>query len=308
MSAPPCIPIRNNCVDSLKGFLLLLVIIGHIMLGTIDGNIIRYIIYSFHMPLFMFISGYMVNIQKIANFNLVGIFQKYWRRMLKEWGIAVLVYSITLCAINKNMSFLFFLKNTIVPYYHLWYVPVLFIMILSSWMIECHIKSKWEKLFIYVCIGLLLCGINNTGTLSWFRLRYFIFFYFGLVCKDFCICIKSRPLLIYVCILLYISVLSMSYYFGISYDSLEKLFLIPIDLTLCFWIVLPFMCENKLKSRLLEYLGIHSLPIYLWHVLPIMVMKSFVHNTMLYYIFTIEVFIAFILFARYKSNQIRQNN
>lgn len=52
---------RDASIDALRGFAILLVVFGHSLQFTnpdFDNNILFRIIYSFHMPLFMFISGY----------------------------------------------------------------------------------------------------------------------------------------------------------------------------------------------------------------------------------------------------------
>lgn len=53
---------RNDSIDFAKGFLMIFVILGHIVQGTIEDGNLRGVIYSFHMPLFLFISGYMINL------------------------------------------------------------------------------------------------------------------------------------------------------------------------------------------------------------------------------------------------------
>lgn len=49
--------------DSLKGWLILLVVLGHAIQNTLgadcDNNHLWNMIYSFHMPAFMAISGYL---------------------------------------------------------------------------------------------------------------------------------------------------------------------------------------------------------------------------------------------------------
>lgn len=47
---------RSPYWDTLKGLLILLVILGHCGTALSDG--LLSVIYSFHMPLFVFISGY----------------------------------------------------------------------------------------------------------------------------------------------------------------------------------------------------------------------------------------------------------
>jgi fucose 4-O-acetylase-like acetyltransferase len=53
---------RNILIDVLKGFAILLVVLGHSVQynlpGHFDGSLVFRVIYSFHMPLFMFLSGY----------------------------------------------------------------------------------------------------------------------------------------------------------------------------------------------------------------------------------------------------------
>lgn len=55
---------RYDWIDSLKGFAILLVVIGH--LNFVSNELNQYI-YSFHMPLFFFISGYLLSIGKYLN-------------------------------------------------------------------------------------------------------------------------------------------------------------------------------------------------------------------------------------------------
>ena len=52
---------RNRFCDNIRGYAILLVVIGHSIqcqIKDFDANPIFEMIYSFHMPLFMFISGY----------------------------------------------------------------------------------------------------------------------------------------------------------------------------------------------------------------------------------------------------------
>lgn len=53
---------RLNFIDELKGFAILCVVIGHVMLFCLkssDTSLCYHIITSFHMPLFAFLSGLM---------------------------------------------------------------------------------------------------------------------------------------------------------------------------------------------------------------------------------------------------------
>lgn len=55
---------RLPYLDNIKGLLIILVVIGHAIqycLPTYEMNIAFRFIYSFHMPLFFFVSGYLAN-------------------------------------------------------------------------------------------------------------------------------------------------------------------------------------------------------------------------------------------------------
>ena len=50
---------RSLSFDFLKGLLILLVIVGHLLPGSADVGL-RGAIYYFHMPLFLVVTGYFV--------------------------------------------------------------------------------------------------------------------------------------------------------------------------------------------------------------------------------------------------------
>lgn len=56
---------RIEWIDLCKGFAMLLVMFGH----TYSSNVINLWIYSFHMPLFFFLSGYVFSIEKYNSFR-----------------------------------------------------------------------------------------------------------------------------------------------------------------------------------------------------------------------------------------------
>lgn len=297
---------RNRTIDVFKGFLILMVIIGHILRGSLDENVLRYIIYSFHMPLFLFISGYVTNMEKLILFNHRGLFKKYWTRMLKEWFLAFIVYTTIVC-LSHDFTISFFLNCIRVPYYHLWYVPVLLIIIYSSWIVETLVKSKSQRLLVYVFISFIFLGINNYGYLEWFRLRYFVFFYLGLVCKNYGVvsCFKEKLVVPFAC--LFVILLLILHYIGFSYNDYEKYLLVPFGIALAAWVILPIIVEECFKSRVFEYMGKQSLHLYLWHVLPIMALKQFVGNTVLYYVCCLSLLALFLVYVWVRENREKSN-
>lgn len=74
---------RNNFIDFVKGILICLVVWGHTIQyfllenGSFYEDIVYKIIYSFHMPLFMVISGY-VFYWSVSRTGLLKIIKKEW--------------------------------------------------------------------------------------------------------------------------------------------------------------------------------------------------------------------------------------
>lgn len=83
----------NYSIDVVKGILILLVILGHVILGTIQNNFIRFFIYTFHMPMFLFISGYLVNLNKLRLYSYSGLIKHYASRMLSWWLLAWYIFT-----------------------------------------------------------------------------------------------------------------------------------------------------------------------------------------------------------------------
>lgn len=66
---------RNQQLDIVKGFAIVLVVLGHAIQYTyrdFDNLFVFRLIYSFHMPLFMFVSGMLVQ------FNRNKVIDLYW--------------------------------------------------------------------------------------------------------------------------------------------------------------------------------------------------------------------------------------
>ena len=83
----------NNSIDVVKGGLISLVVIGHFLLGTLEGNFVRYYIYSFHMPMFIFISGFLIKREKIRSRSYKAFITHYAKRMLGWWAVAWCFYT-----------------------------------------------------------------------------------------------------------------------------------------------------------------------------------------------------------------------
>lgn len=71
---------RIHKIDITKGVLILLVIAGHLIQGPVSDSLARYIIYSFHMPLFIAVSGYLINWTQLKKLS----FREYLKNIVTE--------------------------------------------------------------------------------------------------------------------------------------------------------------------------------------------------------------------------------
>lgn len=80
---------RVRYIDIAKGIGILLVIIGH----TFPGSYVQRVCYSFHMPLFFFISGLCYNHSKYD-------FKRLWKIRMRQLLVPLLVFSVILYALR----------------------------------------------------------------------------------------------------------------------------------------------------------------------------------------------------------------
>lgn len=131
-------------LSNIKGLLIFLVVFGHLLeLYKIHFNEIFLLIYAFHMPLFIFVSGYFakrVSFEKVINLFLIYI-------------IFQTIYSIALTVITNAFNL-----DYSVPFFHLWYLVSMVIWYLVA-LVILKIKPNFKsKVFIFsliVVVGVL---------------------------------------------------------------------------------------------------------------------------------------------------------
>lgn len=148
--------LRNAHIDIMKGFAILLVLLGHrFMTNTVEGvqHPMTIIIYSFHMAFFFFISGY-VN-------EYTGQLSKkrscaYLLDKLRTIFLPFLVWTL-ICYIADGGSSIdnFFARLNFYPAHGYWFLPVLFVYFVISLIIN-RLNVKNGGIFIII----LLIGIG----------------------------------------------------------------------------------------------------------------------------------------------------
>lgn len=164
-------------IDNLRGFLILLVILGHCLQYTGSGNenLLYRVIYAFHMPLFMAISGYVCYRPKLE-WGKIG---KRARQLL----IPFLSWAFVTCILVGKAEYIL----EIIPYPDrgLWFLYALFfITFLNTFCDWIARKINMSLEVLTLIVALLLSAIVLLFSIRIFELQY-ISYYFVFYCAGF---------------------------------------------------------------------------------------------------------------------------
>lgn len=179
---------RIPYIDALRGFAILLVIAGHViqtLYGT-DGLVFRYI-YSFHMPLFMFLSGFVS--YKIETWKSVG--KRFLQLIVPFFCYNVIAFFADGFAEISLRGFAEFnLRIILRPDLGLWFLWVLFFI--HTLFICCRKAATVLQIDERIIVLVVLGGLNlvelitRTDFLGFHWIAwYFIFFSAGVYIRPF---------------------------------------------------------------------------------------------------------------------------
>ncbi|SDX93099.1 Acyltransferase family protein [Lutibacter oricola] len=258
---------RNKTIDSLKGFAILLVVIGHIIQATypnFDENLFFRLIYSFHMPLFFFLSGFVskkeVTIKSIKKY-FVGLIIPFI-----VWALISQIYSLNISGGTYDFIYTGFIKTLIFPDNGLWYLYILFGLHILTW-----IEFKTSLVYVIIIIIMLSLLSYFIGNGNIFGLKaiviYTPYFYLGRFVffndmKIKVICIKYKFLFGLLFLFFAWSWHRTNInFFSISFNSISMyIYKYWVAFLAIFWFYGLFL---TMKLNVLETLGTHTLIIYI---------------------------------------------
>lgn len=175
--------------DSLKGILMILVVLGHaiqaIMGSECNDNHLWNLIYSFHMPAFMAASGYFaykLN-QDVAVFGCAI----YCKRRGEQLMIPFLLWSFIDIIIGCSFSWERLLNLILYPDKSFWFLWILFlisiIFVLCRWVA---LNLKIDELFTIFIAAALLFSLMITYNIRIFGFQ-FLSYYFLFYSMGYCI-------------------------------------------------------------------------------------------------------------------------
>ncbi len=181
---------RLDYLDLLKGFAIFLVVMGHFLAWTFPADVdrgfyplfVKNVIYSFHMPLFFFVSGYLVDLKR------------------KEWKIGTgmtVIWKRVQTLLLPGFSFLLILYVRTGAVYFEWFLKVLFEMYLAYVVTRLVSRYLFNKvsvemvLHVGAVVAIFLVKRLSTGTsvndlLSFSAFcNFYPYFLLGYVCCRF---------------------------------------------------------------------------------------------------------------------------
>ncbi|MDB5257312.1 MAG: rane protein [Chitinophagaceae bacterium] len=270
-------------IDWLKGMLILGVVFVH----TLSGSMLEHILYAFLMPVFIFITGFLLKEEYVENVPYRKFIAKYTQRMIIPWLIASVIYllinALILDAIVWNAMTLvnFFLY----PFYHLWFIPGLLIMMSLLWLV---VNRRFN--FTLVLVSSLFLSIAWFSYLKHWHLdqtilywlgdkRFYIYFFFyalGFYIRnnpaiDF---YKRVPLIVSLAAIAFGCLRSVGFIHKLIPSSTSGFFFISLNfgiITLCLNRVIR---SEKFNTRFTDFCSKQSLAIYLYHYVPLLLLQE----------------------------------
>ena len=183
---------REKWLDGLKGFAILLVILGHVLSGYLDAGTfpeayyslygVRTWIYSFHMPLFFLISGFTFTLAYYRDgtlqregflWQVLNLLWIYVLFALLLWGVKQLVPAL----VNETYTLEDLKGMFLTPLGNFWYLYVLLVLYLIAALVRLPKWSAWSLPLLGLCALLAAQNHLDWTNLTLYRILYHLFFF-----------------------------------------------------------------------------------------------------------------------------------
>lgn len=268
----------NPTIDTLKGCLILLVIAGHTFTEGVSGNPVKWAIYSFHMPLFLGLSGYLIDRQKLQHDSISSLVANYKTRLFLPWLLAWGAY-VLLIGSPRGLGLQGVARALLQPPHHTWYVPAFLLFVGITWL--CRKVNPTGLLLVSLVVGVggmvaFRLGHHN-GPLAAMPLpdgRYLTmlpFFVFGHW-------LRHKGLRASYVMLVPAAIGFAAYQYCYDHPQGVAEILPYLVLNLSLLSILPRLLDFRISSPVVRQMGYDSLYFYLWHPFIIHVAKATIYQ------------------------------
>lgn len=265
--------LRNSSIDALKGIMIILVVLGHITyIGELKNHFehLRDYIYFFHMPIFLMITGYFINIKlsikKITNNLLIPyilFFSTYLIILLITTKLNLLEKSNSIESISNIFHAIIFQ-----PFASYWYLHslILFCCILSISNYIGQLCFKKQNLSFTIIVFYL---IQTIFVFFDFKLLYWVtsYIWIGMLYR---ITVSNS---ITTDSIASLSILTVASFFIQDFDLIRTITCVLIVFLIIFLL-------KRINHSMIALIGRNSLLIFLFHVYFINIMKAFSLSTL----------------------------
>lgn len=254
---------RKYAADALKSILIILVVIGHIFISSAEDDPRKGIIYLFHMPVFLALSGYLFAAQRSVSSEAL----RAWRRYLLPWIIATVAFFV-LFQIAKGKSPFGPREALLLPWFHLWFVPALFVFSMSAAAIRkpLPLLALWGAPIVFQAMGWTV-PLRSIGVDA--RYLYFgVYFALGYASRHFFTAVAPKAwTLALVPALAITPFLYPHFTMGPGVDLVRAMACIGAMAAIATWPGSPNVVAKSIFAR-------ESLGIYLYHPAPLLFLKT----------------------------------
>lgn len=266
-------------IDFLKGLAIFLMVMGHVLSWSMDASgcprtvnswFVREVIYSFHMPLFMFMSGYVIDLKN-----------KIWDGAVSQKAVSSRLRTLVLpCVSFKVLGIMMTLLaggNIIINGECPWFLRALFEIVLVFTIIKwiAHKLGGHKTIIELLCYALGYCLIfcltrlyRDTVVDEWVNFTQFQimypYFVLGYLFRKYEQ--KNHSDSLYTAMII---IYAIAFYFyqyralAPSYHSILRYVLAVAGIYIVYLLAINFCKKDNKVVKVFSYMGIHSIEIYL---------------------------------------------
>ena len=245
---------RIKELDYLKGVMIILVITFHLVYFEFLHPYAKQVVYTFHMPVFLVISGYLMNINKEWKDFLIDISGLATPYLVMESGYVVMASILPINEHIDQLTFDIFINKLLFhPMGPYWYLHSLIFCGATYYFVFCYSHTKELTRFILMGIAMYLYS-HVLGILSF---TSSIFFLIGVILRqcnmNFMRFFQSSPLALLAFLLL------ISHEEFLSPSALGGILIIYLVISSCLFV---YKYSHQYLVNFIVYLGKNTLSLY----------------------------------------------
>lgn len=306
-------------LDTVRAIAIILIVVGHTLVHSYHCKMVFKFIYSFHVPLFFILSGYLY--KKESTFK--NYFIKKFKRLMTPYFIWIIIFTIIYLLFGKNVAKILNVNSTfnvlelfkniiygigkdnlLKQNSSLWFLPALFSMSIFFYF---YINEKnSNRIIILKSIILLIIGMVSTKYLKIYLpwgintvLNAGILYYIGYIFNRYKIFSKQDKTNKYVIPLLITGGLAFYFNTTVMYiDYIYGNYLLMLVSSLSFSIIIFKISMLINENSLLEYIGKSTMGILIFHKIIIVIFQTklgFISSMLLNSNFIIELMLTIVV-------------